>query len=140
MQQLTDFVPAFSHYLKPLTRDGSQSTSMLFHPGIDGGIALDRAIESQQFRSHRRSTFSFRDLWLCSTLAFPTAKSLTWKRSVSSQRMLLRLRPQSFITRTVRARLVGYPLVGKGVSLDLDTDFVICSLCAMSGLGYPVRP
>src|SRR5258706_539191 len=64
MQKLPDFVPAFSHHLKPLMRDGSQFTGMLFHPRIDGGIPLDSAVESQQFRSHRRSTFFFRDLRL----------------------------------------------------------------------------
>src|ERR1700724_4542726 len=58
MQKLPAFVPAFSHPLKPLMCDGSQSTCMLFHPRIDGGIPLDSAVESQQFRSHRRSTFS----------------------------------------------------------------------------------
>ena len=46
-------VPAFSHHRKPLMRDGSQFTGMLFHPRIDGGIPLDSAVESQQFRSHR---------------------------------------------------------------------------------------
>src|SRR5216684_7030664 len=56
MQELPDFVPAFSHHLKPLMRDGSQFACMLFHPRIDGGITLDSAVESQQFRSHRRST------------------------------------------------------------------------------------
>src|SRR6516164_614783 len=56
MKELPDFVPAFSHHLKPLTCDGSQFTRMPFHPGIDGGISLDSAVESQQFRSHRRST------------------------------------------------------------------------------------
>src|SRR5882762_10656796 len=56
MQKLPDFVPAFSHHLKPLVRDGSQFTGVLFHPRIDGGIPLDSAVESQQFRSHRRST------------------------------------------------------------------------------------
>src|SRR5438445_1707992 len=50
MQKLPDFVPAFSHHLKPLMRDGSQSTRMLFHPRIDGGIPLDSAVELQQFR------------------------------------------------------------------------------------------
>jgi hypothetical protein len=30
---------------------------MLFHPRIDGGIPLDSAVESQQFRSHRSSVF-----------------------------------------------------------------------------------
>jgi hypothetical protein len=72
MQKLPDFVSAFSHHLKPLTRDGSQFTCMLFQPRIDGGIPLDSAVESQQFRSHRRSTFTFRDLWLRSTL--PSSK------------------------------------------------------------------
>src|SRR5882762_3676812 len=56
MQKLPAFVPAFSHHLKPLVRDGSQFTGVLFHPRIDGGIPLDGAVESQQFRSHRRST------------------------------------------------------------------------------------
>src|SRR5256886_886884 len=73
MQKLPDFVPALSHHLKPLMRDGSQFTCMLFHPRIDGGVPLDSAIESQQFRSHRRSTFCFRDLWSRSTHTFPPA-------------------------------------------------------------------
>jgi hypothetical protein len=47
MQKLADFVPAFSHHLKPLMRDGSQFARMLFHPRIDGGIPLDSAVESQ---------------------------------------------------------------------------------------------
>src|ERR1700726_2227825 len=59
MQKFPDFVPAFSHHLKPLMQDGSQFTCMLFHPRIDGGIPLDSAVESQQFRSHRRSLFCF---------------------------------------------------------------------------------
>jgi hypothetical protein len=56
-QKLPDFVPAFSHGLKPLMRNGSQSTWMLFHLRIDGGIALDSAVESQQFRLHCRLHF-----------------------------------------------------------------------------------
>jgi hypothetical protein len=40
---------------------------MLFHPRIDGGIPLDSAVESQQFRSHHRSTFDFRNLLIHST-------------------------------------------------------------------------
>src|SRR6202051_1616527 len=68
MQKLPDFVPALSHHLKPMMRDGSQFTCMFFRPRIDGGIPLDSAVESQQIRSHRRSTFCSRDLWLCSTL------------------------------------------------------------------------
>src|SRR5437762_11497084 len=59
MQKLSNFVPAFSHHLKPVTRNGSQFTGVLLQPCIDGGIPLDSAIESQQFRSHRRSTFCF---------------------------------------------------------------------------------
>src|SRR6516164_5464047 len=79
MQKLSDFVPAVSHHLKPLMRDGSQSACTLFYPRIDGGIPLDSAVESQQFRSHRRSTLCFRDLRLAaSTLTFPPAKSRVW--------------------------------------------------------------
>src|SRR5205823_12909009 len=73
MQKLPDFVPALSHHLKPLMRDGSQFTCAFFHPRIDGGIPLDSAIESQQFRSHCRSTFCFRDLWSHSTHTLPPA-------------------------------------------------------------------
>jgi hypothetical protein len=54
MQKFPDFVAAFSHDLKPLVSDGSQSTGMLFHPRIDGWIPLDSPVESQQFHSHRR--------------------------------------------------------------------------------------
>src|ERR1700689_1409747 len=60
MQELPNFVPAFSHAIEPLMRDGSQFTCMLFHPRIDGGLPLASSIESQQFRSHRRSLSSFR--------------------------------------------------------------------------------
>jgi len=47
MQELPDFIPALSHHLKPMMRDGSQFTCMLFHPRVDGGVALDSAVESQ---------------------------------------------------------------------------------------------
>jgi hypothetical protein len=47
MQKLSDFVPALSHHLKPLMRDGSQFTCVFFHPRIDGRIPLDSAVESQ---------------------------------------------------------------------------------------------
>src|SRR5271170_5495063 len=76
MQKLPDFVPAFSHHLKPLIRDDSQSTCMLLHPCIDGWIPLDSAVESQQFRFHRRSTFCFRELWVGSGLTLPPPNSL----------------------------------------------------------------
>jgi len=36
MQKLPDFVPAFSHHLKPLTRDRSQFTCMLIHASMAG--------------------------------------------------------------------------------------------------------
>src|SRR5205085_12003284 len=67
MQQLADLVPAFPHHLKPPMCDGSQFTCMLFHPCIDGGIPLDSAVESQQFRSHHRAILVSR-VWLRSTL------------------------------------------------------------------------
>jgi hypothetical protein len=62
VQELADFVAAFSHYLKPLMRDGPQFTTMLFHPRVDGGIPYDGAVESQQLRFHGRSAFWFRNL------------------------------------------------------------------------------
>jgi hypothetical protein len=62
MQKLTNFVAALSHHLKPLMRDGSQFTSMLFHTRIDGEIPLDSAVESQQFRSHRRPLSALRSV------------------------------------------------------------------------------
>src|SRR5258708_39258529 len=49
MQKLPDFVPAFSHHLKPLMRDRSQFTTTLFHPRIYRVIPPDSAVESQQF-------------------------------------------------------------------------------------------
>src|ERR1700726_1698898 len=59
MQEFADLVSASSHHLKPVMCDGSQFPWMFFHPRIDGEIALDSAVESQQFRSHRRSHFAF---------------------------------------------------------------------------------
>jgi hypothetical protein len=92
MQKLPDFVPAFSHHLKPLMRDGSQFTCMLFHPPIDGRIPLDSAIESQQFRSHRRSTFLLRDLRLRSLHEKDTGLSFPAERT-QQQEDLARSRP-----------------------------------------------
>src|SRR5215469_2917545 len=62
MQQLSHFVPAFAHDIKPPMRDGAQFTFVLFHPRIDGGVPLDRTVESQQFGSHGTLPFCFRDL------------------------------------------------------------------------------
>ena len=87
MQKLPDFVPAFSHHLEPLMRDGSQFTAMLFHPRIDGGVSLDSAVESQQFCFHRRSTLCFRELWLRRTLPYfrqyPSSGTLVLAEGVS---------------------------------------------------------
>jgi hypothetical protein len=45
VQKFPDFVAAFSHLLKPFARNGSQFAGMCFHSAIDGGIALDGAVE-----------------------------------------------------------------------------------------------
>ena len=47
MQKLPDFVPAVSHLLKPLMRDGAQFACMPIHPPVDGGIPRDSAVEPQ---------------------------------------------------------------------------------------------
>lgn len=47
MQDFADFVAAFAHRFKPVVRDGSQFTLMLFHPGVDRGIAFEDAIQAQ---------------------------------------------------------------------------------------------
>jgi hypothetical protein len=36
-------------------RDGSQFTLVLFHPRVDGGVSLQSAVKSQQFRSQLAS-------------------------------------------------------------------------------------
>jgi hypothetical protein len=63
MQELADFVPALSHHLKPLPRDGSQLTRMLDRPPVDGGIAFDRPHESKQLRSFCHAAFTATE-WL----------------------------------------------------------------------------
>src|ERR1043166_500070 len=60
VQKLADFVAAFSHHVKPLARDGPQFAGMTSHPGINGGIALDSAVESQQVGSGHRCTVTLR--------------------------------------------------------------------------------
>src|SRR5262245_27187864 len=67
VHEFPNFVATLSHHLKPTIRDGSQFPSMLVHPGIDGGIPRDSAVESQQFRSPCRSAFCSRHLSLCNT-------------------------------------------------------------------------
>ena len=46
MQKLADFVAALSHHIEPLLRDGSQFAGMIFHPCVNGRIALYSAVES----------------------------------------------------------------------------------------------
>jgi hypothetical protein len=58
MEDLPDLVSAVSHSFKPLLRDGSQFTSMRFHPRSDGGIAFDSTVEPQQVRFHCCSIFA----------------------------------------------------------------------------------
>src|SRR5437764_12800417 len=74
--------------LKPLMRDGSQFTCMLFHPRIDGGIPLDSAVESQQIHSHRhgvlRASCRFQGATLSSySMGSPKPSVLTpsWRRA-----------------------------------------------------------
>jgi hypothetical protein len=95
MHKLPNFVPAFSHHLKPLMRDGTQFTRMLFHPRIDGRIPLDRAVESQ-FRSHCRSTFAFSTaLEICGCVPpLPSTKIPRLEQSFLSKKRPSRLTPQ----------------------------------------------
>src|SRR3984893_4564959 len=89
MQKLPNFVPALSHHLEPLMRYRSQFAHMLFHPRIYGGILLDSAVESQQFRSHPRSPLCFRAPWLRCALTFPPANP-----AMTAYPFLLRRRPR----------------------------------------------
>src|SRR5215468_7221884 len=73
MQKLPDFVPAFSHHLKPLVRDVSQTACVLLHPRINGGIALNSAVESQQFPSHRASAKNFSHLTSFTRVSFTSS-------------------------------------------------------------------
>src|SRR5579875_1174053 len=51
MQNLSDFVAAISHHLKPPLRDVSHFTRMAFHPAMDGRITHDGAVQAKQSRS-----------------------------------------------------------------------------------------
>jgi hypothetical protein len=64
MDEFADFVPAFAHHLKPPMRDGSQFPGMFFHPRINRGIALDSAVESQQFSRLHDTNLSSKRLFL----------------------------------------------------------------------------
>ena len=50
MHEFADLVAAAAHDFEPSMSDGSQFTGMVFHPGIDGGIVLEGAVEFEQFR------------------------------------------------------------------------------------------
>jgi hypothetical protein len=52
MHNLADFVSAFSYYFEPVMRNRAQFTGMRFHPRIDGGIARDTAVQSEEFGSY----------------------------------------------------------------------------------------
>src|SRR5437667_4046509 len=99
MQKFPDFVTAFSHHLKPLMRDGSQFICMLFHPRVDGGIPLDGAVESQQFRSHRhgalRATGWFQDATISSYSMGspkPSVRTPSWRRASKTRPLVCRLK------------------------------------------------
>jgi hypothetical protein len=85
MHKLPDLVPAFSHYFKPLMRDGSQPASMLFHPRIDGRIALDSAVESQQCRFHRALWFLLSGSVATQHVYVSSGKIARLEQSVSSK-------------------------------------------------------
>jgi hypothetical protein len=75
MQDLSDFVPAFSHQLKPLMRDGAQFTSMLFHPRIDAGSLSTAPLNRSNSVLIVARLSAFDNLWLRSTLISTPAKS-----------------------------------------------------------------
>jgi hypothetical protein len=55
MQHLSHFVAAPSHDFKPLSRNSTQLSFMLFYPSINRWIVFNRPIESQQLSFHRYS-------------------------------------------------------------------------------------
>src|SRR4051794_29897362 len=82
VQKLPNFVSTRSHQLKPLLRNVSQFTGMFLHPGIDGRIPLDSAVESQQVRPHGilRGTRSFQGATL-SSYSMGSPKPSVWTPS-----------------------------------------------------------
>jgi hypothetical protein len=53
VQEFADFVAAVSHHFEPLVGDDAEFAGVAFHPGVDGGRALDGAVESQDLCFHR---------------------------------------------------------------------------------------
>jgi len=88
MQKLPHFVPAFSHHLKPLLRDSSQFTSVLFGPAIDRRITLDSAVQSKQFHSRGHGIFRGTSRFQGATLSSysmgspkPSGWTPSWRRA-----------------------------------------------------------
>jgi len=46
VQDLPNFVTAFSHYIELRLRDGSELTLMVVEPGVDGGIVVGGVVEA----------------------------------------------------------------------------------------------
>src|SRR5450755_2369214 len=103
MQKLPDFVPAFSHRLEPPMRDVSQWTGTLFrlHPRIDGWIVLDGAVEAQQFRSHRRSTFCFRESVVTSFITRIARDRVVGRQEVTHRNATTRFDPSNHETDSI---------------------------------------
>src|SRR6201997_2561989 len=88
MHKLPHFISAFSHHLKPLLRDGSQFTCMLFHPAIYSRITLDGAVQSKQFRSRGHGVFTATSRFQGATLSSysigspkPSVWTPSWRRA-----------------------------------------------------------
>src|SRR6202030_1647758 len=88
MENLPDFVSAISHHLKPLLRDVSQFTRMLFHPALDRRITLDGAVQAKQFRSRGHGVFKATSRFQGATLSSysmgspkPSVWTPSWRRA-----------------------------------------------------------
>jgi hypothetical protein len=69
---------------------------MVFHPRLDGGIALDGAIKSQQIGSHRRSIFAF-EFMLWDTMLFRRRTSSRFEKYGFSLAEQLRVAHSSLV-------------------------------------------
>jgi hypothetical protein len=47
MQTLADFVSTLAHHFEPALRDASPLARVIFKPGVNGGIALDGAVQAK---------------------------------------------------------------------------------------------
>ena len=57
MEQLADFVSAAAHGVKPPAGKVSQLAVVASHPGVDGGVAFDGAVEAEECVFHGRSPY-----------------------------------------------------------------------------------